>query len=67
VLAKLFTLFDQTGEAMDSASLVTYLSEILFIPSAALQDNVKWEEIDGLHAKATLSCYGISVAAPSNQ
>jgi hypothetical protein len=38
VLAKLFTLFNQTGENMDKASLVTYLSECLIIPNVALQD-----------------------------
>lgn len=60
-LAKLFTLFDQKGKVMDQSSLVTYLSEILFIPSAALQDFVTWEAIDDLHAKATISYWGISV------
>ena len=62
VLAKLFTLFDQTGKVMDKSSLVTFLSEILFIPNAALQDYIKWEAIDDLHAKATISCYGIFVS-----
>jgi len=58
VLAKLFTLFHQTGEVMDKASLATFLSECLLIPNAALQDYITWEEIDDLHAKAVISCYG---------
>lgn len=58
VLAKLFTLFNQTGETMDKASLATFLSECLIIPNAALQDYITWEEIDALHAKATISYYG---------
>jgi hypothetical protein len=62
VLAKLFTLFDQTGTVMDQSSLVTFLSEILLIPSTALQDYIKWEAIDDLNTKATMSCYGISVS-----
>ncbi|MCE5197063.1 MAG: hypothetical protein LLG09_08065 [Negativicutes bacterium] len=62
VLAKLFTLFDQTGEVMDKSSLVTFLSEILFVPNSALQDYIKWEAVDDLNAKATISCYGISVS-----
>ena len=62
VLAKLFTLFNQTGETMDKASLVTYLSECLIIPNAALQDFIVWEEIDDLHAKATISCYDITAS-----
>ena len=61
VLAKLFTLFNHTGETMDKASLATLLSECLIIPNAALQDYVVWEAIDNLHAKATLSYYGITV------
>lgn len=60
VLAKVFTLFNQTGENMDKASLVTCLSECLIIPSAALQDFIVWEEIDDFHAKATISYYGIT-------
>lgn len=60
VLAKLFTLFNQTGETMDRASLVTYLSECLIIPNAALQDFIVWEEIDEFHSKATISYNGIS-------
>jgi hypothetical protein len=62
VLAKLFTLFDQTGAVMDQSSLVTFLSEILLIPNAALQDYIKWEAIDDLRAKATIFCYGISAS-----
>lgn len=57
VIAKLFTLFNQTGETMDNASLVTFLSECLLIPNAALQDFITWEGIDDLHAKATISYY----------
>lgn len=57
VLAKLFTLFNQTGETMDKASLATFLSECLIIPHAAIHDYITWEEIDALHAKATISYY----------
>lgn len=60
VIAKLFTLFDQRGAAMDKASLVTYLAEFPVIPSIALQDFVKWEEIDEFHAKAIITFKGIS-------
>lgn len=60
VLAKLITLFDQRGEAMDKACLVTFLSECLIVPSAALQDYITWEEIDDTHAKAVITCYGLS-------
>lgn len=58
VLAKLFRLFNQTGDSMDKASLVTFLSECLIIPNAGLQNYITWEGIDDLHAKATISYYG---------
>lgn len=62
VIAKIFTLFNQTGKTMDKSSLVTFLSESLLIPSAALQNYIVWEAIDDSHAKATISYYGISVS-----
>ncbi|MEN6327401.1 MAG: DUF6544 family protein, partial [Syntrophomonas sp.] len=62
VIAKCFTLFNQTGAALDKASLVTYLAECLMIPNAALQDYIVWQEIDDLHAKASISYYGINAS-----
>lgn len=62
VIAKLHTLFHQTGAAMDKSSLVTFLSESLLVPDAALQDYMVWEAIDDLHAKATITYYGISTS-----
>lgn len=61
-IAKLITLFDQRGEEMDKACLVTYLAESLMFPSAALQDFIVWEEIDETHTKATINYYGISAS-----
>jgi|LAHS01.1.fsa_nt_gb hypothetical protein len=61
IVGKLFPLFNQTGEVMDKASLATFLSECLIIPNAALQSYITWEEIDVLHAKAAISCNGITV------
>lgn len=62
IIAKFVTLFDQRGEDMDKASLVTILSESLAIPNVALQDYIQWEEIDATHAKATITYYGISAS-----
>lgn len=62
VVGKLVTIFDQKGEEMDKAAMVTYLAECLLIPSAALQDFIAWEEIDELHAKATITNRGISAS-----
>ncbi|MCB2288530.1 hypothetical protein LGK97_01970 [Clostridium sp. CS001] len=62
VVAKFYTMFDQRGEAMDKASLVTYLAECFIVPSVVLQDYITWEAIDETHAKATISYYGISAS-----
>lgn len=62
VIGKLFVLFNQTGKVMDKSALVTFLSEILFFPNAALQSYVKWEAIDDFHANAIISCYGMSAS-----
>ncbi len=62
VIAKVHTLFHQTGAALDKSSLVTFLSESLLIPDAAIQDYIVWEAIDDLHAKATITYYGISAS-----
>lgn len=61
-IAKVITLFDQRGDGMDRACLVTWLAECLFVPSAALQDFVKWEPIDDTHAKATVTWEGVTAS-----
>lgn len=62
VIAKAFTLFDQKGEGMDKASLVTCLAESLFLPATALQDYISWKEIDDTHAEAVINYYGTSAS-----
>ncbi|MGI6084737.1 MAG: DUF6544 family protein [Acetivibrionales bacterium] len=61
-LAKVINLFDQRGETMDKACLVTILAECFLYPNAVLQDYIKWEEIDDTHVKATITYYGISAS-----
>ena len=61
-LAKVITLFDQQGENMDRSSLVTWLSECLLVPSAALKDFLIWESIDDVNARATITWDGITVS-----
>lgn len=62
ILGKLVILFNQEGEVMDKACLVSFLSECLIIPNAALQKYITWEEIDRLHAKASISYNDIDVS-----
>lgn len=54
VLAKSITLFNQKGPEMDQACLVTFLAEAVLLPSALLQDYIRWESIDGNRVKAEI-------------
>lgn len=46
VVAKNITLFNQHGEEMNKAALVTWLAEIIFMPSQLLSGDVDIKEID---------------------
>ena len=59
VLAKFFQLFDQTGEQMDKAALVTYLAEIIFLPEALLQDFVSFNQLDSHRVEACIEYKGL--------
>jgi hypothetical protein len=58
-LLGLFTVGDGSGPEMDQGTLVRYLSEIIWFPSAALCDYIKWEPIDINSAKATIDYQGV--------
>ena len=62
VIAKVITLFNQTGTDMDKACLATYLAECLFAPSILLQDYITFEEISDYEVKATIT-YGGQTAS----
>lgn len=55
VIAKLVTLFHQTGTDMDKACLATFLAESVFAPNILLQDYITFEEISDLKVKATIT------------
>lgn len=58
VIAKLITLFDQTGADMDKACLATFLAESFFAPRILLQDYIVFKEINDLEVQATISYRG---------
>ena len=62
VIAKLITLFDQTGEDMDRACLATFLAECMFVPTVLTQDYICFEEISDYQVKATITAYGQTVS-----
>ena len=40
------TIFDEVGEIMDQACMVRYLNEIMWFPTAFLDNNISWKELD---------------------
>lgn len=61
-LLNLVSVADATGKEMDQGAMVRYLSEIIWFPSAAVSDFIKWEPIDASSAKATMSYQGMTVS-----
>lgn len=62
VIGKLITLFDETGDEMDKACLVTFLAESLFVPTVLLQDYVTFEQISDHEVKGTITFKGKTVS-----
>jgi hypothetical protein len=61
-LAGLFTVFDARGEELDQATMIRYLNEIMWFPTAFLGENIAWQEVDDHSAEVTFSDCGRSVS-----
>ena len=62
-LAGLITVFDVRGEKLDQGTMVRYLSEMIWFPSAFLGENISWNSVDEHSAQVTFTDYGKSVSA----
>ena len=62
-LAGLMTVFDARGKELDQATMIRYLNEIMWFPTAFLGPNIAWEERDEHSAQVTFSDQGKSVSA----
>lgn len=62
-MASLVTVADSKGDEIDQGSLLRFLNEIMWFPSAALSDYISWEEIDKNSAKATMSYGDVTASA----
>jgi hypothetical protein len=62
-LAGLFTVFDVRGEELDQGTMVRYLSEMIWFPSAFLGENISWNRLDDHSAQVTFTDYEKSVSA----
>ncbi|ADL12914.1 DUF6544 family protein [Acetohalobium arabaticum] len=61
-ILSLITVADSKGQEMDQATLVRYLAEIVWFPTAALSSYIEWEEIDSTSAKAIMSYRGVTAS-----
>lgn len=62
-LYSLFTFADGKGDRIDQGTMLRYLGEICWFPSAALQPYIQWKEIDANSAHATMSYKGVTASA----
>ena len=62
-LAGLKTVFDTRGPELDQASMLRYLNEVMWFPTAYLGENMRWEAVDGESARVTFSDHGREVSA----
>ncbi len=61
-MMSLVTISDSSGPEMDQGTLLRFLAESVWFPTAALEDYIEWEELDSKSAEATMS-YGDITAA----
>jgi hypothetical protein len=59
-LLSLIPVVDARGDEIDQGAMVRYLAEIIWFPSAALSDYIKWEQVDATAARATMTAGGTS-------
>ena len=62
-LASVLTVADGVGAEIDQGTVLRYLGEIIWFPSAALTDIISWEAIDERSARATMAHAGVSASA----
>jgi len=62
-LLGLFNIADATGPEMNQASLVRYLNEAIWFPSAFISEYIQWVPIDADSAKATIKINGLTASA----
>jgi hypothetical protein len=61
--AGLVAFVDATGAKIDQGTMLRYLAEMMWFPSAALASYVRWEAVDANSAKATMSYGGVTASA----
>ena len=62
-LMSLVPVVNDKGPRMDQGTLLRYLGEMIWFPTAAVSDYIEWEEIDDNTARATMTYGDISKSA----
>jgi hypothetical protein len=59
----LFNIVNTSGnERMNTSTMIRYLAETIWFPTAVLNDYIKWEPIDSSTARAVMTYKGMSVS-----
>jgi hypothetical protein len=61
-LLSLFPVANAKGMEIDQGALVRYLAEIVWYPTAAVNDYIQWEQVDSATAKATMNYRGVTAS-----
>jgi len=62
-LAGLYTIFDVRGEEINQATMMRYLNEIMWFPTAFLAKTIRWESIDDDSARVIFTDVDKNVSA----
>jgi hypothetical protein len=62
-LLGLKTIFDERGPKLDQASMLRYLNEAMWFPTAYLGENMRWEAVDRGSARVVFNDHGREVSA----
>ena len=57
-LLSLFTVANSEGKEIDQGTMLRYLAEMAWFPTAVINDYITWEELDDHNAKATIDLWG---------
>jgi hypothetical protein len=58
----LIPVADARGKEIDQGTMVRYLAELVWFPTAALEPYLHWEQVDSMTARATMTYGGISAS-----
>lgn len=61
-LLSVFPVVNASGKKIDQGTMLRYLGEIVWFPSAALCDYIQWDQVDSLRARATMTYAGLTVS-----